>query len=68
MKAKAGTFRATWKQKIQPLVPVSLARAIRVKAAKERRSISEVSTEALARGLGLDPASYGIAAESPHNT
>ena len=53
-------FREFEKESIEPRIPVALANAVRIKAAKERRSISIVAAEALARAVGHDPARYGI--------
>ncbi len=59
-------FREQPKECIELRVPIPVATAIREQAVRERRSLSEVGTEILARGLRLDPARYGIDAESSH--
>lgn len=56
----AKPFRQQWKEPLQIKVPVGLVDQIRQTAARERRSISEVACEAMAKGLELDPASFGI--------
>lgn len=53
-------FREHPKEDLEIRVPIAIARHIRVKAAEQRRSLSEVGSEILALGLGTDPAVYGI--------
>ncbi len=53
-------FRDYEKESLEPRVPVALANAVRVMAARQRRSISVVVAEAIARAVGHDPARYGI--------
>jgi hypothetical protein len=62
------TFRQHRKEGLEIQVPPQLASRIRAKAARERRSISEVGTEALARGFGLDPATFGIETTIPSSS
>ena len=61
---KAKTFRRITKEGLEIRAPVRLVDQIREKAARERRSLSSVGTELLARGLDLDPAAFGIEAPS----
>lgn len=53
-------FRKREKEGIDLQVPPEIGRMVRRIAADQRRSVSEVGTEALAKGLGLDPAQFGI--------
>jgi hypothetical protein len=53
------TFRSIRKEGIEFQVPHRLADLIREQT-RGRRSLSVVGTEILARGLGLDPAEFGI--------
>jgi hypothetical protein len=53
-------FREVQKSRLGIRVPVKIAEKVRMRAAKENRSESEVSSEILAREFGLDPASFGI--------
>jgi hypothetical protein len=57
---KTKTFRQIAKESLDIRAPRKLADQIREKAARERRSISSVGVELLARGLDLDPAAFGI--------
>lgn len=59
-------FRQQWKEPLQIKVPVELVDRLRTKAARARRSISEVVCEAVALGLGIDPTDYGIEVLSPN--
>lgn len=59
---KAKRFRDLVKERVPIQAPPEIARRIRRRALDERRSIAEVGTEALARYLGLDPATFGIEA------
>ncbi len=47
-------------ERLEFQIPPELSEIIRVRAAKERRSVSLVAAEILARGLGLDPAEFGV--------
>lgn len=53
-------FRNRKKEGIEFQIPPELAELLRVRAARERRSISEVGTEILLTGLGLNHAEFGI--------
>lgn len=62
----AKPFRKRAKEPLLLKVPVEFSHLIRLRAVHERRSISELCVEAMARGLGVDPAELGIdAATSP---
>ncbi len=54
------SFRDRKKEGFEIQIPPELAEMIRVRAARERRSISEVGAEILLTGLGLDHAEFGI--------
>jgi hypothetical protein len=53
-------FREIPKENMELRVPIKIADRIRSAAAEQRRSLSEVSSEILARGLDIDPAECGI--------
>ncbi len=53
------TFRSIRKEGIEFQIPPRLADLIREQT-RGRRSLSIVGTEILARGLGLDPAEFGV--------
>jgi hypothetical protein len=48
------------KEGIEIRFPPDVAYRLREKALRERRSIAEVGSELIIRGLGRDPADYGI--------
>ncbi len=56
---KKQRFRSLKKEGIEFQIPPELADLIRSQT-KGRRSLSSVGTEILARGLGLDPAEFGV--------
>ncbi len=53
-------FRALPKEFPGGRIPTALADKLRHQAARERRTISSVLTEAVSRGLGIDPGRFGI--------
>ena len=53
-------FREIEKESLEIRVPIAFATWLRTTAAAERRSISEVGSEVLARGLEIDPRTIGI--------
>jgi len=57
---KTVTFRAIPKEPSRVRLPEALDEWARIKATKERRSLSAVVAEALAKMKGDDPAVYGI--------
>lgn len=57
---KTKPFRNLPKEPLAIQVPARIAELVRTKAARERRSVASVGSEALAIGLGLDPAVFGI--------
>ena len=54
------SFRHIEKEAIGLKLPVPIASALRVSAAKTRRSLNDIASEALADHLGLDPIEFGI--------
>lgn len=64
MKTVVIPFRHLGKEDLGIRIPPLIAQQIRLRAANERRSISEVGSEILAKGLGMDPAQFGIEAQS----
>jgi hypothetical protein len=54
------SFRSIVKEPIPGQAPPEICDAIRIRAASERRSHSEVATEILSIGLGIDPLQFGI--------
>lgn len=52
-------FRSVKKEGIEFQVPHKIADLVRERT-RGRRSLSVIGTELLARGLGLDPAEFGI--------
>ena len=56
-------FRELEKEQLNAQVPIELGTLIRRVAAERRWSLTKVVTEAIARGMNVDPASYGIEAE-----
>lgn len=54
------SFRSVTKEQLTGQVPCDLATTFRERAGRERKTISELMTELLSKGLGLDPRSYGI--------
>lgn len=65
MRSKAFTRLA--KEKVSIWVPPEVALRLRLRAAKQLKSSSEVGTELLALSLGLDPGKYGIGATKGHS-
>ena len=59
------SFRSLRKEGLEIQVPPIIAEEIRLKAASERRSISEVGSELLAIGLGYKAKDFGIGKPSP---
>lgn len=57
---RRNTFRGEPKEPLRLLLPRGLAAKLRIRAAEQRRSMSEVMSQYAARGLGECPASYGI--------
>lgn len=57
-------FRHMKKEGLEFQVPPKLADHVRSLTRHGRRSLSSVGTEILAKGLGLDPAEFGVEAES----
>ena len=55
------TFRSTPKRKLSTLVPAALFAQLGAMAAEEGRPDNEVVSLLLCLGLGIDPATYGIA-------
>ena len=55
-------FRDVPKDGIEIRLPRDFATVVRERAGRERRSVSEVSSELMLRGAGIDPADYGIKA------
>ncbi len=53
-------FRNRIKEGFEIQTLPEVAELIRIRAARERRSLSEVGTELLLTGLGLDHAAFGI--------
>jgi hypothetical protein len=53
-------FRDVPKDGIEIRLPRHLATTLRERAARERRSISDLGSELIIRGLGHDPANCGI--------
>lgn len=62
---KAVKFRSLKKERIPGEAPVDVIDRLRLRAASERRSLSWIMTDVVCRGLGLDPAKYGIDNNSP---
>ena len=59
-KPKVVKFRELQKERIPGEAPVEVIDRLRLRAASERRSLSWIMTDVVCRGLGLDPAKYGI--------
>jgi hypothetical protein len=60
------SFRDQPKRMLQVLVPDDIDEVIRRRSGPaERRSLSEVASELLCLGLGIDPGAYGIATPPP---
>jgi hypothetical protein len=57
-------FRQQPKRHLMVLVPEAIDEAIRERAM--RRSISEVATEIMCRGLDIDPSTFGIEPTKRH--
>ncbi len=55
-------FRELEKEQLNAQVPIELGTLIRRVAADRRWSLTKVVSEAIARGMNVDPAKYGIAA------
>lgn len=55
-------FREIDKEQMNAQVPIELGTIIRRIAADRRWSLTKVVTEAIAKGVGIDPARYGIEA------
>lgn len=58
--ASRQTFRSWPKRNLRALVPEELEKAVNLRVAETGRPGNEVVTEALSRGLGIDPARFGI--------
>lgn len=54
------TFRDLCKERTRLDLPIALITEIKVKGVTTRRSMAEIVTEAVARGLDKDPRSFGI--------
>jgi hypothetical protein len=57
-------FREIEKEQMNAQVPVELGTVIRRIAADRRWSLTKVVTEAIARGVGIDPSTYGIESDA----
>ncbi len=55
-------FREIEKEQLNAQVPLELGTLIRRLAADRRWSLTKVVTEAIAKGMSIDPAKYGIEA------
>lgn len=53
-------FKGLEKEYAPGYIPIALGDRVREKAAKERRTLSEVTSELLCRGLGINPREFGI--------
>ncbi len=51
------------KEQLNVYVPIDLSTQIRRRAADRRWSIARTVTDALSRGMDLDPAEFGIASQ-----
>jgi len=53
-------FRRLEKDRLQALIPGELMDEVRMRASKERKSVSEMITQILCEGLKIDSRTYGI--------
>lgn len=61
-------FRQIEKEHPGGRIPRALSRKLRRLAGEQKRSISSVLTEALARGMGEDPAEFGLTLTQEHTS